>query len=77
MAGTWKVHIRESGQWDLVYLTHVKKAALFKLYAEHQHSLSQGGAGGHTTPSSNSSQIVINYGADIRDNSAKSLPVNI
>ena len=34
LAGTWKVHIRQSGQWDLVYSIHVKKkkAALFKLY---------------------------------------------
>ena len=28
LAGTWKVHIRQSGQWDLVYLTHVKKGSL-------------------------------------------------
>ena len=34
LAGTWKVHIRQSGQLDLVYLTHVKKAALFMLYLE-------------------------------------------
>ena len=26
------MHIRQSGQWDLVYSTHVKKAVLFNLY---------------------------------------------
>ena len=23
LSGTWKVHIRQSGQWDLVYSIHV------------------------------------------------------